>query len=75
MLTIENSKTLYPYRCLMRPPMPGAIPKDGLDHVEFLEGHTLSGHYFWGTAVYTRKLTREEIDHYDLEQTCYVVVD
>lgn len=77
MLTTEDPSKypVYPYRCLMRPPDPGAIPKDGLSYVEYKEGWTLCGHHFWGTAVYTRKLTTEEIEHYDLEPTCFCVCD
>lgn len=66
---------VYPYHCLMRQPMPGAVPKDGLEYVQFKGGTTLGGHHFWGTAVYSRKLSREEIDHYDMEPTCFVVTD
>ena len=55
------------YRCLMRPPMPGAVPREGLNAVWFDEGETPSGHHYWGTAVYIRELTEEEISHYDLE--------
>lgn len=70
-----NSHPCYPYRCLMRPPMPGAVPTDGLSFCDFREGKTLSGHHFWGTAVYNRKLTDEEIEHYELQPTSFVVTD
>lgn len=60
-------QTEWAYRCLMRPPTPGAIPREGLDRCDYCDGTTLGGHYFWGTAVYTRELTEEEIRDYDLE--------
>lgn len=70
-----ESKKVWAYLCLMRPPMPGAIPMDGLDFVDFRGGKSLSGHHYWGHAVYFRKLTDEEINHYDLEETALVVTD
>ena len=77
MLTAEdiNKYPVYPYHCLMRPPMPGAVPKDGLSYVDFREGKLLDGRHHWGTAVYTRKLTRKEIDDYELLETCICVTD
>jgi hypothetical protein len=68
-------KEQYGYYCLMRLPGPGAIPKDGLDGVDFKEGYSLSGHHYWGHAIYNRKLTDEEVLHYDLEETALVVMD
>ena len=62
---MNNKKWVY--LCLMRPPMPGAVPREGLDSVDFREGKTPTGHHYWGQAVYARKLTAEEIMHYDLE--------
>ena len=74
MLTGKECKK-WAYMCLMRPPMPGAIPKNGLDSVDFRDGCSLSGHHYWGHAVYTRELTKEEIDHYDLERTAFATLD
>ena len=74
MLTADY-KEQYGYYCLMRPPGPGAIPRDGLDWIDFKEGYTLSGHHYWGRAVYKRRLTEEEVNHYDLEETALVVLD
>ena len=65
----------YAYLCLMRPPTPGAVPKDGLDSVDFREGKSLSGHHYWGHAIYNRKLSEKEMDHYDLEETALCVLD
>lgn len=55
------------YACLMRPPGPGAVPNDGLRQVGFVSGTAPSGHHAWGFVYYTRELTDEEMDHYDLE--------
>lgn len=58
----------YMYACLMRPPMPGAIPREGLDYVDFYEGETKDTHqHYWGAAAYTRELTKDEVAHYDLK--------
>lgn len=54
------------YAMLMRPPYPGALPKDGLIEVDFNE-FKLNGWHCWGTAVYGRELTEEEMLHYDME--------
>ena len=74
MLTADY-KEQWAYMCLMRPPMPGAIPRDGLDYVDFKEGNSLSGHHYWGHAIYNRELTQEEGNHYELEKTALVVLD
>lgn len=76
MLTCEEDMNrLWAYRCIMRPPVPGAIPKDGLSYIDDHEGYTLSGHHYWGTALYTRELTAEETDHYDLIYAPFAVLD
>ena len=56
------------YYFLMRPPMPGAMPREGLTEVGFDEGQAPSGHFSWGWAEYNRELTAEEVSHYDLEK-------
>ena len=73
MMTCEPEMPLYPYRCLMRPPTPGAVPRVGLVECDFKEGTTPGGHHFWGTVVYNRKLDDQAIQHYDLEPTCFGV--
>lgn len=65
----KDERKLYPYRCLLHPPGPGAMPKGDLAYCITKEGETPEGHHFWGTVVYTRELTPEEIDQYDLEKT------
>lgn len=59
--------TIARYAFLMRPPMPGAMPREGLLDVREVSGHAPSGRYSWGWAEYSRKLTPDEIQHYDLE--------
>ena len=56
------------YYFLMRSPMPGAMPREGLTEVGFDEGQAPSGHFYWGWAEYNRELTAEEVSHYDLEK-------
>lgn len=70
-----DCKKRFAYLCLMRPPAPGAIPREGLDFVDFKEGRSLSGHHYWGRAIYNRELTEDEIKHYDLEKATLVVLD
>lgn len=53
---------------LMRLPEPGAMPRDGLVSAEYKPGYSRqTGHHYWGIVVYNRKLTDEEVYHYDLE--------
>lgn len=75
MLEAENAKEMYGYLCLMRPPYPGAVPRDGLEKIDFKEGRGRSGHFYWGRAVYSRKLSEEEVRHYDLEETLMAEFD
>lgn len=74
MLEKENAGR-WAYLCLMRPPMPGSIPRCGLDYIECREGYSKSGHHYWGKAVYTRELTKEEVYNYKLEETELSVTD
>ena len=74
MLTEQNEKK-YAYLCLMRPPTLGAVPKNGLDSVDFVYGESPSGHHYWGHAIYNRKLSEKEMDHYDMEETALCVTD
>lgn len=60
----------YGYLCLMRPPMPGSVPRDGLISASFDEGVSArSGHRYCGTVVYGRELSAAEIEGYELEKT------
>ena len=61
-------KTVYRYYCQFRPPMPGAIPRQGLDRVACYDYKQAVGNdiYAWGYAEYTRPLTDDEIYHCEL---------
>ena len=54
------------YALRLRPPGPGCQPMDGLIRVTS-EPVYCYGKRCWGTAVYNRKLTDKEKEHYDLE--------
>lgn len=57
---------VYRYACLMRPPGPGAVPRDGL--LQCLYDYAMwYPDKYWGEVEYSRQLTPDEIDHYDLE--------
>ena len=62
-----NDRLVARYATLLRPPGPGAVPRDGLLQVREIEGTTPSGHHAWGWAEYNRRLTEEELRHYDME--------
>ena len=64
---IYDTELRVRYRALMRPPGPGAVPRDGLVESRCIESISPSGHHVWGWVVYNRYLTDEEINHYDLE--------
>lgn len=55
------------YALLMRPPAPGAMPREGLVEMKDIEGHAPSGHHAWGWIEYDRFLTDQEIRDYELE--------
>lgn len=59
--------TLYRYGLLMRPPVPGALPKLGLMACEEVDGKAPSGHYIYGIADYNEMLMVDEVVTYDLE--------
>lgn len=58
---------VYRYACLMRPPAPGAVPKDGLREAHQERGVAPSGHQALGYCDYTRPLTELETDAYEME--------
>lgn len=60
-------KIYYRYASLMRPAGLGAVPRDGLIAVEDCYGEAPSGHRMYSFADYDRRLTDEEITHYELE--------
>ena len=76
MMWWEDDERSCGYLCLMRPPYPGAVPRDGLVQVDFREGTSMeSGHRYWGRVVYNRELSPEEVADYELERTALAVLD
>lgn len=59
---------VYRYYCRFRPPMPGAIPRNGLQNVCAFDtkGVVFDGNEAWGYADYDRPLTEKEINDYEL---------
>lgn len=62
------------YLFLYRPPMPGAMPREGLQEVGYDE-ETMNGRHTWGWAVYNRRLTEKEINDYELFEVWEVEKD
>ena len=61
--------SLHTYYCRERPPAPGSIPREGLYEVNVYPHPTydsMDGHMIYGYVNYTRKLTKEEIEQYEL---------
>lgn len=58
---------VYRYGTLMRPPGPGAVPREGLIQAFERPFTAKSGKYCWGLAEYERPLTENEISDYQLE--------
>ena len=57
---------LYYYGYILRPPMPGAQPSDDLNSTWDADNLIVKGLHLWGYAVYTRRLSKEEMQHYSL---------
>ena len=61
----------YTYYTLYRPPMPGSVPREGLlaaqayDERKAIES---IGKMAWGIVVYSRQLSEEEVEEYELVQ-------
>ena len=58
----------YKYYCIMRPPMPGVIPKGAMEVMTFRERRYVPeiDRMAWGYVVYTRELCYAEINEYEL---------
>ena len=56
----------YIYAMLMRPPEPGALPKENLVEVNF-ERRVVGGRQTWGTAIYSKPITQKDELHYDMK--------
>ena len=61
-------KTVYRYYTPFRPPMPGAVPRQGLDRVECYDSwqNVGNGVCAYGFAEYFRPLSENEISDYEL---------
>jgi len=58
---------VYRYYCRLRPPMPGAIPRDGLVRTaDFDWPQSFNGVAAWGWAEYDRELSAGEVADYEL---------
>ena len=59
---------VYRYYCRFRPPMPGAIPRNGLQNVCAFDVKDVvfDNVEAWGYADYDRPLTEKEINDYEL---------
>lgn len=60
---------VYLYYCPMRPPAPGAVPRDGLEYAHEYDSRRdvpVIGRSAWGYAVYSRELTEKEVSDYEL---------
>jgi len=65
----QAEENRYVYYTLMRPPMPGAIPKGSIEVNDFGERTFITeiGRVAWGMAIYDRPLTEDEIWEYELQ--------
>lgn len=60
-------KTVYRYYCLYRPPMPGGVPRDGLERAICWDWpQSFNGVSSWGYVEYNRPLSDEEVGSYEL---------
>lgn len=58
---------VYRYYCQFRPPMPGAIPRDGLENIACFDyKQSFNGIGCWGWAEYNRPLNDKEVYDYEL---------
>ena len=66
---MESKETgRHRYALLMRPPGPGALPGRGMVKAKGEHFTAPSGHFAWGWAEYSRELTDEEREDYELEE-------
>lgn len=58
---------VYRYYTRLRPPMPGAIPLNGVTNTATFDWkQSFNGVGCWGWAEYDHELTQKEIDDYEL---------
>ena len=60
---------VHRYYTLYRPPMPGAVPRDGLSRSECFDSRmeVEPGIRAWGFVEYIRELTEKEVIEYELK--------
>ena len=57
----------YRYYTRLRPPMPGGIPRIGLENIASFDWpQSFNGTCAWGWAEYSRELTEKEVNDYEL---------
>lgn len=64
-----SETTVWRYYCRFRPPMLGAIPRQGLVRVACYDTRQNICGGAWGFAEYDRPLTAQEIDQYELSES------
>ena len=65
---------MYSYFMTQRPPMPGAMPRDGLVDIEEYDSREYRYEIMreaWAKLVYSRELTRQEMSDYELVPGTY----
>ena len=64
----SKNNIVYRYACLMRPPGPGAVPRDGLEYCNTDPYvHPFTGRECWGYCDYDHLLTDKEVSAYELD--------
>ncbi len=70
--------TKFQYLCHQRPPVPGAIPTNGLaeikDPPDGIDSIQVDGQTYncWGYVIYDRPLSDKEISDYELKFMCTI---
>lgn len=62
---------MYKYYCLMRPPMPGGVPKDTVEAWDYGDRILVpeNGKLVWGHILSRRKLSTGEVLEYELMES------
>lgn len=60
---------MFKYYMILRPPMPGAMPRNNLTDMKDFGDRTYApeiGREAWGWITYSEPLSKKDIEHYDL---------
>lgn len=57
---------MYTYGTRLRPPDIGCVPGYGVVDISFDE-FKYNGRHYWGKVTYTRHLTEEELEEYEMD--------